>query len=260
MESKLKAILACQHFFFRSMARCSLEKEGLFAASMGISNLYLNSVHSTQMTEEALLRIFPEVESFFDQEQVPWSWIVTPDSTPNSLAKLLIDRGLSLIDHYAVMAYSVTDCLPEQRIPSGYDVQEVETAETFDDWCIPLKEGFASPEESTQQFKQLTMHIPYGGNEAFHHYVLYGEAGPMAAGTFSLIQGNARLDNIAVRPTFQRQGLGRAMTLHLMREAIKRGAVFCFLDSSSDGQSLYQSLGFATCYIAEVYGKNSIIL
>ena len=54
------------------------------------------------------------------------------------------------------------------------------------------------------------------------------------------------IDIMAVDPAAQRQGIGRALMLGVMHEHIAAGADGFHLLSSTDGQRLYQQLGFTT--------------
>ncbi|MFU0831892.1 MAG: [Ribosomal protein S18]-alanine N-acetyltransferase [Oscillospiraceae bacterium] len=59
--------------------------------------------------------------------------------------------------------------------------------------------------------------------------------------------GECYVDNIAVFPKFRRRGIGRALTLELLRRAQERDAEFCSLEvrpSNTAAITLYQSLGF----------------
>ena len=64
---------------------------------------------------------------------------------------------------------------------------------------------------------------------------------------FSLVLDEASLLNIAVSPSLQGRGYGRALLLAGLRAMASRGAKQCFLEvrvSNHSAQSLYRSLGF----------------
>lgn len=236
------AITDSQNFFFRSMSVAIFEREGILASSMGIDNQFFNLVLTTNLTEDALIAIIPEIEAFFKEQQVPWTWTVFPFSEPAKLVDILQLHGMQEIESFTVMGMELADHI-QLSIPS-VSVLEVKNSIDFDKWSIPLQEGFESTEEKTWQFRKLTESIPYGDGNNFHHYVLYIDNAPIAAGTVSLHKGNARLDNIAVRPAYQKNGFGTALTNHMLFEAKRLGAKYCFLDASHEGAGIYKKLGF----------------
>lgn len=245
------AILASQNFFFRNMSVAFFEREGILAGSMGIDNPFLNLVLETRLTKEALIKIIPEVKAFFVEQNVPWTWAVFPFSEPETLVDILQSHGMQEMENFAVMGITLAGYTPLPALK--YSMLEVKNSRDFDDWSIPLQEGFDSTEEKTQQFRKLTENIPYGDGNNFHHYVLYDNTMPVAAGTISLYQGNARLDNIAVRTAYQRRGFGTALTNHLLSEAKRFGATYCFLDASHEGVGIYEKLGFQKYYSGRMY-------
>jgi GNAT superfamily N-acetyltransferase len=246
------AILHTQNFFFRSMAIACLEQEGLFATSMGINEKYLNSVISTNLSAEKLKVAIPGIIAFFAERNVPWIWQVSPFMKPSTLSSLLLSHGFTYGESFAVMGRACALPLPVMNLPGG-EIRAISAHKDFDAWVLPLGEGFESTEEKTAQFRTLTERIPYGGAEAFHHYVLFTANGPVAAATLSITKYGARLDNIAVRTTEQRKGFGTAITLHLLHEAARFGAEYCFLDSSEEGAVLYKKLGFTEYYSVDAY-------
>lgn len=234
------------------MAEAVWEREGLLAMVMGMDNPFLNTVLHISLTEAEVITRIPEVAAFFSSRQVPWTWQVNPLTQPATLGRLLASQGMDVIETFAVMGVDVSQPVPELVLP-GVAIKEIEKPQGFDDWCIPVQEGFKETEESMAQFRALTERIPYGGNHAFHHYVLYKDNNPIAAATLSLYQGNARLDNIAVRTAHQGQRFGTSITYYLLQEAKRFGAAHCFLDASHQGLEMYKKLGFQEYYSAELY-------
>lgn len=246
-------VTASQNFFFRSMAGACFEREGILACSIG-NNAFWNNVLHTQLTPEALQNIIPDVEAFFARQNLPWTWIVFPFSEPSNLGSILQNNGMEVIEEFTVMGRDMLEELPGKRTSSG-NICEVKSTKDFDNWSLVLQEGFVSTEEITTQFRKRTELIPYGDGNNFHHYVYYNEDIPIATATISCYSNNVRIDNIAVRPKYQRQGFGTAITLHALQEAISLGAKHCFLDSSFDGKEIYKRLGFKEYYTGQIYQK-----
>ncbi len=248
-----EAIVASQNFFFRSMAISCYESEGIIATTMGINNAFFNNVLETNIAATDVTSIIQKLIIFFAKYDAPWTWLVYPFSKPIELGTLLESNGMTKIEDFSVMGIDITKALPVIS-DNCLCIKEVLSARDFDDWNIPEHDGFGGTEEVMMQFRRRTENIPYGNGNNFHHYVLYVDSNPVAAGTLSLHQGNARLDNIAVRPAYQKNGFGTAITLHMLTEAKRFGVKHCFLDASHHGKGVYIKLGFQEYYTGEMYG------
>lgn len=89
-----------------------------------------------------------------------------------------------------------------------------------------------------------------------HYYVgLIGNKVAGYAGMWIIID-EAHITNIAVHPNYRGQKLGKALLVHLMREALSLGAERITLEvrpSNTIAQQLYRKLGFAPVGIRKGY-------
>jgi predicted N-acetyltransferase YhbS len=78
---------------------------------------------------------------------------------------------------------------------------------------------------------------------------------PVATGSHQPVQAVSELVGIATLPTYQRRGLGTALTAFLAADALRRGSQTVFLSAGDDATArVYQRVGFeraATACIAE---------
>jgi ribosomal protein S18 acetylase RimI-like enzyme len=86
-----------------------------------------------------------------------------------------------------------------------------------------------------------------------------GPNGPLAAGSYQLLDGVAEITGVGVLPASRRQGLGGAVTQALAADALERGARTVFLSASDATVArIYARLGFrgvGTAMIAEPAGN-----
>mgnify|MGYP003386444179 CR=1 FL=1 len=250
-----KSILDLQNLFFRKMSLGVLERENILASSMGIDNPFFNLVLQTDI--DAISKIdssISEIKEFFAKYNVPWTWLVFPFSEPANLSEILVSKGMVEIETFAVMGLDMRHLLPDMSLLK-HELREVQNSKDFDDWSIPVQEGFESSALEIKQFRALTENIPYGENNDFHHYVMYVDGIPLASGTMSLHNNNARLDNISVRPSYQRRGFGEMIINHMLREAKLLGVKYCFLDASYQGVGLYKKIGFEKYYTGRIFER-----
>jgi ribosomal protein S18 acetylase RimI-like enzyme len=83
----------------------------------------------------------------------------------------------------------------------------------------------------------------------------FGPAGPLAAGSYQLVNGVAEITGVGVLPASRQRGLGAAVTAALAADAASRGAQVVFLSATDDRVArIYTRLGFrriGTAMIAE---------
>ena len=75
-------------------------------------------------------------------------------------------------------------------------------------------------------------------------------------GGFWLIMDKAHISNVAIHPDCRRKGLGRVLLIHLLEQAIERGAVRATLEvrrSNDAALNLYGSFGFEIIGIRKNY-------
>jgi ribosomal protein S18 acetylase RimI-like enzyme len=69
---------------------------------------------------------------------------------------------------------------------------------------------------------------------------------PVATGVGVSLENHVGIFNIATLPLHRRHGYGAAITARAVHDGLDRGAQWAWLQSSTDGYSLYQKLGFRT--------------
>jgi GNAT superfamily N-acetyltransferase len=73
----------------------------------------------------------------------------------------------------------------------------------------------------------------------------WGPNGPLAAGSYQLLDGVAEITGIGVLPASRRRGLGAAVTWALAADAVARGADLVFLSATDQSVArIYRRLGF----------------
>ncbi len=75
-------------------------------------------------------------------------------------------------------------------------------------------------------------------------------------GGFWLVLDEAHISNIAVHPDYRRRGLGRMLLIHLLEEAVSRGASKASLEvrrSNAAAQEIYGGFGFRVVGVRKHY-------
>lgn len=236
---------------FWEAVSCTAFRGSTFAAySTGVESLYLNPV-----IQEAPLQVhkidetIEEICSFYDPHSLPWIWIFQEDFLTKDFEETLEERGLELIDESVTMALCL-DSNDFDHAKQGFVIEECRI--NLKDWgkCM---EAFDSDEVTIRQYI-LAHQRQKTESSCLRHFVGYDQGIPVSSATLSFSQYGTRLDDIATRPSYQRQGYASAMIAHVLRQAKSLGAKHCFLESSSDGLELYKRIGFKPIFTNKVYG------
>lgn len=166
---------------------------------------------------------------------VPWSILVRAEAG-DAVAELAARHGLTSRHDVVMMACAAGDAVlrAEDR-----QVQRVGSAAS-DAYSVALTEGFEAPADI---FGSLM-----GGGvldaPGFAGYLVELSGQPVATGLGIDGPGMIGVYNIAVVPRMRRQGIGRAVTARVLVDGFAVGADAAYLQSSTAGRPLYESMGF----------------
>lgn len=76
------------------------------------------------------------------------------------------------------------------------------------------------------------------------HFTLYVEGQPLSSLTLTLHQETARIDDMGTERAFQGKGYATHLMQYALQEASRRGARYCYLETSDAGLSVYEKIGF----------------
>ncbi len=83
-------------------------------------------------------------------------------------------------------------------------------------------------------------------NLPIRYLVAYEDGGPIATGSYLLENGTAAIFDLAVRPSYQKKGIGSAMFEAVLDAATQAGARRFALQATADGAGIYTRAGFET--------------
>jgi ribosomal protein S18 acetylase RimI-like enzyme len=166
---------------------------------------------------------------------VPWSILVRAEAR-DAVAELAARHGLTGSHDVVMMARAAADAvLPAE----DSQIRRVGSA-TSDVYTAVLAEGFEIP-------AAVVSSLMSGGvldAPGFTGYLAEASGRPVATGLGIDSPGMIGVYNIAVAPGARRRGIGRAVTARVMVDGFAVGADAAYLQSSTAGRPLYESMGF----------------
>lgn len=230
--------------FFSTLSTDMLQTHGLYAFMTDINSPFLNFVMDLGPEKENISDIIKSMTHFFDNHQVPWSWLVAQGAKSNNLES----HGFSLIETSPAMYFDLSNTLPEPKI-TEFNIEEADEKSNLMDWNIPITEQFGGDDDD----KYRKLNASLFPTKKLRHFVVYQQNHIAGAGTLFLSDNAIMLHNIATRDKFKKRGVATALTLHMMQIAKQLGYQNCFLDASGEAFDLYKKLGFQVYGVSHIY-------
>lgn len=234
--------------FFEALASNKLSYKNVKAIVTEIDSPFLNVAYLGQIDINDMHDICLNVSDFFSHYQSPWSFIITPLSSPETLAEYLKREKFGLIEVVPAMYCDLLEMKEQTQPHSELVVKELLSSDNLLDWIKPIAEGFGSNDEG-EAFRRLNIKVSEQDG-VFKHFIAFFENEVVTSGTLFMVDDVAMIHNIATKTTALKKGYGTAITSHLMSIAKELGFKHCFLESSEDGYNIYRKCGF------KVYGVN----
>jgi GNAT superfamily N-acetyltransferase len=206
-------------------------------------------IRLTRQGADARLR---NVEDRYRAAGVPESWWIDPLSTPSDLAERLERTGY-VSEAVPAMRIEAGD-VPELELPRGVTLSWATHPESVRAAMRLVGEGFGLPEELGRRMADLI--APLGRADGPIRTVvarLDDKAVAVAQGID--FGGAVGIYNVATLKPARGHGIGAAVTVAVLRDAVARGARFGVLESSDLGHPVYQRIGFRDVASFRVYGR-----
>lgn len=176
----------------------------------------------------------------------PFLWWLTPNTRSADLEQVLVERGLAADRPNNAMsidlrAASVLDEPP----PPGVSIEPMTDA-NIDELVLAMLDGFGMSTDLLPPFREIC--AAEGTNRiALHNVLARLDGEPVGSGTVVVTDRTvAGLYNIAVRNQARGRGVGRAITVELMRIGAAQGCTESILHASAMGEPVYAGLGYRT--------------
>jgi len=142
------------------------------------------------------------------------------------------------------MAVGLGSLKEELPKPPGLTIESVENIDELKDWVEALTKGFGVTKSTSDLLFDIESHHGFGKHLPRRSYVGYLNGKPVASSLLLLTAGVAGLFCVATVPDVRGRGIGTAMTLAPMKEALEMGYKVAVLHSSRKGLGVYRRIGF----------------
>jgi len=184
---------------------------------------------------------------------VPFLWSVGPSSRPDDLGRRLIAHEIRHTGDEPGMAVELHLLPGEWSSPAGLAIQRVEDARMLRRWVDTYVAGFEMPAGWHKDL--LAWEADSGDAERGRRVQYLGlvRDRPVATAQLLLGGGVAGLYGLATLPHARGQGIGTAMNLFAMQQALAMGYRVGVLFAAEMGRPLYRRLGFREYMVVSDY-------
>jgi GNAT superfamily N-acetyltransferase len=218
----------------------------------GVPFPLLNGVFRARLDPNQLDAAIEGLLERFKTRGLPMIWWTGPTTHPPDLGGRLVVHGLVHSGDDPGMAVDLS-VVNEPPTPPGLTIEHVRDAGRLEAWLQPFTTGFEIPEFAARAIGSFFVTLGFTGGASWRHYVGWREGQPVACSSMFLGGGVAGIYNVATVPEARRQGLGAAMTVVPLRDALAMGYRIGILQSSKIGLGVYRRLGFQEYCTVGIY-------
>ena len=190
------------------------------------------------------------IEEVARRRQAPMLLWVAADSAPSDLPARLTARGAAHRATAPGMAVNLAVVAPPSAIES-FRIEPIDGREDRRRWGTIAGGWFGA--EAAAAFGEIEQGLDPRGLIDRPRYLGLLNGVAVASAALVLEGGVAGVYSVATEPSAQRRGIGRAMTVHTLREARKRGYRVGILQATEPGYAVYRKLGFEDVTKFELY-------
>ncbi|MBB6673641.1 GNAT family N-acetyltransferase [Cohnella nanjingensis] len=198
----------------------------------------------TDLTAAALTSLIQRVQARYARRGSPMMWIDWDGEENPELAERLLGTGFALSGRIPGMGLALAEFKEEMPAIPGLAISSLTKAEEFEVYKAVSAQTFGLPLPLNALLVDAIAGEALRGDGRTVSYLAELDGVPVAIAT-SFNQGEvAGIYNVGTLPSVRGKGIGRAVTVHAVREARDAGASLAVLQASKMGEPVYRRIGF----------------
>jgi len=267
-DSGLAQIIERSHYEFQvgmyfSEAR-ELEVARLFYSDL-IEDSFWNYAADISTTSEGIGQLIETTEVFYSARDRAPAFYIVPWTQPEELQDELKRQGYEGLFEDAWVAGQNLSVPQMYELPKGVEITTVQTPDQIDAFVDTFMAAFGYVSEE----------VPYGGlppsygealkraaergfyDRVMVNYLATSDGKPAGVASLVYAEGIAGLYNLGVSPEYRRRGIGRALAIRRIADALHAGNETIFFQTEPGGivEKMYHRLGFRTEFLGVCLAK-----
>jgi GNAT superfamily N-acetyltransferase len=233
-------------WFGRALPQAELHKTPellSFYTGVGGPNGVLYARFASEDVRYVTTRI-DDVMEYFEARGVTFGWTVGPSVCPAQLVSILESRGFVYSASTTGMAVDMLAMREDVPRNTGLSVTEILDLEHLRILRDMEMRGFGATEVGAQRYHDVYAGAGFGYSLPWHHFIGWLRGAPVAVASLLYHAGVAGIYGVTTVPEARRQGVGAAMTLHVLRYARANGYRFAILSPTNMSEAIYRRIGF----------------
>jgi GNAT superfamily N-acetyltransferase len=233
-------------WFGRALPQGELHKSPellTFYTGSGSSNGVLYGRFASEDLTYITARIDAIVE-YFSSRGATFGWTVGPSASPTHLALILESRGFAYSASTTGMAIDMLTMREDVRNNEELSITEIKDLEDLRMLRTIEMQGFGATEKGAQQYYDVYAGAGFGYGLPWHHFIGWLRGAPVAIASLLYHAGVAGVFGVTTIPKARQQGVGAAMTLHVLRYARANGYRIAILSPTKMSEAIYRRIGF----------------
>ena len=212
----------------------------------GIPEPLFNAVLCAHLAPDTVETAVEEIRRDAAQRNAPLFWWLTPSTTPPELGDTLVKHGFLHAGTVPGMAVELARLDTNLALPRDLTIKVVEDNAALDVWASIAAVGTGFAPLVADMVRALEKDVGLQPANGLRRYVGYLGGVPVAVSGLVLHAGVAGIFAVATLPEARKQGIGAAMTLIPLLDALAEGYKVGTLQASEMGYPVYKRLGFET--------------
>lgn len=205
-------------------------------------NFIFSPCFAPQQVDERLDEIMDAIRDFVAPPVIKLS----VSSKPDNLEERLIEKDFEPFLSRPAMAADLSECKFDSHKSEDVAIEVVDAIEKLTQWC-QVGSGFEfSLYERLLSEPNLRLYSGSLGGKVVGRSMMFYSSGV------------AGLYNVMVLPEFRNQGIGTALTIAPLLDALERGFQISTLQASSMGEPIYRKIGFERLFDFTYYRPKQI--
>jgi GNAT superfamily N-acetyltransferase len=210
------------------------------------AGVWYNQVLAARLEGDAIDAQIDSALAPFRERGLAGLWTMGPSTRPADLPSRLEAHGLAPRTTMPGMAAGLA-ALPAPQPVAGLRIERVSDRPSLDRWGDAYIAGFEMEEAAGRALAEIYARIGFSDDAPARHYAGWLDGRPVASSTLFLGAGVAGVFHVGTLPAVRRRGIGAAMTLAPLRDALALGYHIGVLFASAMGRPVYERLGFRQC-------------
>lgn len=244
-------------WFGRALPQAELHKTPellTFYTGAGGPNGVLSACFASE-DERYVLHKIHEVMDYFSARGVSFGWSVGPSTRPSQLAAILQLQGFVYGASTTGMALDLLAMREDVPVNTELEITEIQDLSHLSILRDIEIQGFNATEVMAQRYYDVYAGAGFGNGLPLHHFIGWLRGAPVAIASLLYHAGVAGVYGVATIPEARRQGVGAAMTLHVLRVARSTGYRIAILSPTDMSEAIYRRIGFKEYCKIHHYGS-----